>query len=299
MIAAHAAVLLTTLASASPAALPLPGYAPYSPYTPLAEAEGRPGDFPPTDRLLGASSDPLEALTAEEDDLRDALISPPSPAWLMAGLRASSPADRLAAVHSAAIPRHVAAIPPLAAVMLRLDERTEIRAAAATSLGLIGDAVSAPSLGEALNDPAPEVRYAAALALGRLPAEGAATRLTRAMRSDPSWWVRYAAVLALGRVKKGFVAGALEESLRVEPKWQIRMLAVRSLQDVGGPRAAGAVASALRDKDSGVRTAAAMALGEIGDDSHLERLNAALKAETDLSARSAQSAAFRRLLAKP
>lgn len=290
MILAFAAVLLSAPAAANPALATYPRY---------ASAAARAEDFPPNARLLGEAEDPLLALTAEDDDLRDALISPPSPAWLMGGLRASNPADRLSAVNSAAVPRHVSAVPPLSAVMLRLDETPEIRAAAATALGRIGDAVAAPALGEALNDPVPDVRYAAALALGRIPADGAATRLTRALRTDSSWWVRYAAVLALGRTKKGFVVGALEDTLRLEPKWQIRMLAVRSLQDVGTPRAAQAVVSALRDRDSGVRTAAALALADIGEEAHLPSLSAALKAETDLSARSAHSAAFRRILAKP
>lgn len=290
MILALAAVLLSAPAAAAPAFAPYPRYG-----TPEARAE----DFPPNARLLGEAEDPLLALTAEDDDLRDALNSPPSPAWLMNGLRAGDPADRLSAVNSAAVPRHVSAVPPLSAVMLRLDELPEIRAAAATALGRIGDAVAAPSLGEALSDPSTDVRYAAALALGRIPADGAATRLTRALRTDGSWWVRYAAVLALGRTRKGFVVGALEDTLRLEPKWQIRMLAVRSLQDVGTPRAAQAVVPALRDRDSGVRTAAALALADIGEEAHLPFLSAALKAETDLSARSAQSSAFRRILAKP
>ena len=249
--------------------------------------------------MLGPADNPLDVLVSDDEELRDALASPPSSAWLMSGLRAPDPADRLAAIHSAAIPRHVSAVPHLSGVMLRLDEKPELRAAAATALGRIGDAVAASALGEALNDPAPEVRYAAALALGRVPADGAATRLSRALRTDPSWWVRYAAVLALGRTKKGFVVDALEECLRQEPKWQIRMLAVRSLQDVGSPRAAEAVAHALRDKDSGVRTSAALALAEIGTDSQLHFLSSALKAETDLSARSTESAAFRRILSKP
>lgn len=288
MILALAAVLVSASASAGQAFIPLPGYA--------APAQ-RPDDYPPA-RLVGEVEDPLTALTSE-DDLRDAMISPPSAAWLMGGLRAANPADRLAMIHSAAIPRHVTAIAPLAAVLLRLDETPEIRAAAATALGRIGDAVAAPSLGEALRDPVPDVRYAAALALGRLPADGAATRLARAVRVDPSWWVRCAAVVALGRTKKGFVVGALEETLRFEPRWQIRMLAVRSLQDVGGLRAAEAVGRALLDKDNGVRTAAALALGDIGTDAQLPALGEALKAETDLSARSAQSSAFRRILSKP
>jgi len=288
MIMALAAVMLSAPAFAGQAFIPLPGY---------AVPAQRPDDFPPA-RLVGEVEDPLTALTSDED-LRDSVISPPSAAWLMGGLRASNPADRLAMIHSAAIPRHVAAVAPLAAVLLRLDEAPEIRAAAATALGRIGDAVAAPSLGEALKDPVPDVRYAAALALGRLPADGAATRLARAVRTDPSWWVRYAAVIALGRTKKGFVVGTLEETLRFEPRWQIRMLAVRSLQDVGSLRAADAIGRALLDKDSGVRTAAALALGDIGNDDHLPFLSAALKAETDLSARGAQSTAFRRILSKP
>ncbi|PIR18953.1 MAG: hypothetical protein COV48_04690, partial [Elusimicrobia bacterium CG11_big_fil_rev_8_21_14_0_20_64_6] len=161
MILALVAVLLPALASASSAYMPLPGYA--------VRAE----TFPPTDKLLGEVEDPLAALTVEDDDLRDAVISPPSAAWLMGGLRSPNPADRLAAVHSAAIAGNVSGIAPLAATMLRLDEKPELRAAAATALGRIGDAVAAPSLGEALNDPSQEVRYAAALALGRVPAAGA------------------------------------------------------------------------------------------------------------------------------
>lgn len=287
-----AAVFAASSAAAAPAYLPLPGYSPEA-------AAARKSDFPPTETLLGAEENPLDLLVNDDEELRDALASPPSPAWLMSGLRAPDPADRLAAIHSAAVPRYVGAVPHLTGVMLRMDEKPALRAAAATALGRIGDAIAASGLGEALNDPMPEVRYAAALALGRLPADGVATRLARAVRSDPSWWVRYAAVLALGRTKKGFVVGALEDCLRQEPKWQIRMLAVRSLQDVGGPRAAETVGLALRDKDSGVRTSAALALSEIGGDAQLDYLSAALKTETDVSARAAESAAFRRILAKP
>jgi hypothetical protein len=291
MSTAFVAVLAASLASAAETYLPLPGYSPEA-------ATVSKSDFPPDETLLGAADNPLDVLVKDKEELRDALISPPSVAWLMKGLRAPVPADRLATIHSAAIPRHVSAVPHLTGVLLRLDEKPELRAAAATALGRIGDAVAAPGLIEALDDPSPEVRYAAALALGRLPTVGAATRLSRTVRSDPSWWVRYAAVLSLGRTKKGFVVSALEDCLQQEPKWQIRMLAVRSLQDVGGPRAAEALSRALRDKDSGVRMSAALSLAEIGGNIQLDSLRDALQAETDPSARSAQSAAFQRILAK-
>lgn len=293
MLLTLAAVLTPALAFESP---PVPA--------PLGFTQPAPGqDFPPTDALLGKADDPLDALTAnapvDGTDLRDALNSPPSPAWLPGGLLASNRADRLSAIRAAAVPRRVSAVPHLSGVMLRLDEAPELRAAAAVALGHIGDPIAASALAEALKDPSEEVRYAAALALGRVAADGAATHLSAALRADPSWWVRYAAALALGRTRKPFAAAALEECLRHEPKWQIRLAAVRSLQDLGGPRAADAAALALRDEDSGVRTLAALALGEIGGDSQLSALGAAVKVEPDPSARSAQSAAFRHILSKP
>lgn len=289
MKTALAALLLPVVAYAAPARMPLPGYA-SSP----ARAEESAAD----DDFLGDIEDPLDELTVGED-LRDAVISPPSPAWLMKGLASSDPAARLSAVNAVAIPRHAAVVAPLTALVVRLEEPTEIRVAAATALGRIGDALAAPSLGEALKDPEAAVRYAAALALGKMSAAGSVTRLSRVMRSDPSWWVRYAAVLSLGRSKKSFVVGALSECLRDEPKWQVRMLAVRSLQDIGGPRAAEAIGPALRDKDSGVRTAAALSLAEIGGEAQLHYLSTAIRVENDPSAHSAEIAAFSRILAKP
>lgn len=257
--------------------------------------------FPSPERILGASEDPLAGLTAPavEADLRDAVMSPPSSAWLMSGLRAGDPASRLAAVEAAARPRNASAIPLLRGVLLRLDERPEVRAAAAVALGRIGLRAGAPALAEALGDPVPEVRYAAALALGRLPVEGATTRLTRSLRADPSWMVRYAAAIALGRARRDFAAGALEDRLRSEPVWQVRLQAVRSLQDIGGPRAAASASVGLLDKDSGVRAAAALALAEIGTDAEIVPLREALRVETDATTRAALAQAFRRVLAKP
>jgi HEAT repeat protein len=288
---AAALVLASAASAAGLSAVPSPSSP--SPFSPRVD------DFPSPDKILGAADDPLAGLTNSEEDLRDALAAAPSAAWLMTGLRMSNPADRLAAIHSAGVPRHSEAIPHLTGVLLRLDEKPALRAAAAVALGRIGHPLAATALAEALGDPVPEVRYAAALALGRLPADGAATRLSRSLRFDPSWWVRYAAAIALGRTRKTFAVPALEERLRMEPVWQVRMQAVRSLQDIGGPRAAAAVTVALRDRDSGVRAAAALALGELGREEDLPAMREALRAESDSSTRAVLSAAFRRVLAKP
>jgi HEAT repeat protein len=296
-----AAVLLTSLANATPdSAMPLPGYSQLTTAT---------STFPPTDKLLGKPDEPLDGLVAEGEQLRDAVISPPpiapppislpSSARLIDGLRASNAGRRLAAIRSASVPRGLSAVSYLSGVLLNLRETSELRAAAAVALGRIGDGLAAKPLGEALNDPLPDVRYAAALALGRVPADGAATRLSNTLRSDPSWWVRYAAAIALGRTRKSFAVDALKERLALEPQWQVRLQIVRSLQDIGGVKAAEAVTFALRDGDAGVRSAAALALAEIGGDQQLPPLREAFGAETDASARSVLSTSVRRVLSKP
>ena len=285
-----AAALLASLAGAIDLTVPLPGY---------TELTASTSTFPPTDKLLGKSDEPLDGLTVEGEDLRDAVISPPSSARLIDGLRASNPGGRLAAIRSASVPRGLSAVSYLSGILLNLREASELRAAAAVALGRIGDVLAAKPLGEALKDPIPDVRYAAALALGRLRADGAATRLAKTLREDPSWWVRYAAAIALGRTRKSFAADALKERLILEPQWQVRLQIVRSLQDIGGVKAAEAVTLALRDDDAGVRSAAALALAEIGGDQQLPPLREALGAETDPSARSVLSTTFRQVLSKP
>jgi HEAT repeat protein len=262
-----------------------------------APAAPRPADFPPVERLLGAAEDPLARLAFHEEGLRDAVAASPAPS-LPAALRSPDPAERLAAVDAAGAPRRRESVPHLRGVLMRLDERPSIRAAAAVALGRIGDASASGALLEALRDPAEEVRYAAALALGRLAVDGAASRLTRTLSSDPSWWVRYAAAAALGRTRRPFAAASLEDCLRREARWQVRLQAVRSLQDIAGPRAARALETGLRDADPGVRAAAALALAEVGEDDQLPALRVALRAETDPSNKPLLAAAFRRILSR-
>lgn len=249
--------------------------------------------FPATVKLLGESADPLESLATGEE-LRDSLNARPGSESLLAGLRDRSFTARLAAVRAAAYPRDVAAVPHLSGVMLRLDEPSTLRAAAALALGRIGDRIAVGALSEALKDPAPEVRYAAALSLGRLPADGVATRLERTLRSDPVWQPRYAAAIALGRTHKAFAAGALEDALGSDAAWQVRQQAARSLQDLGTAHAASALASALNDPEPSVRAAAGAGLAEIGGAEQRRAVLQALKDEQDPSVRAVLTLAARR-----
>jgi HEAT repeat protein len=259
---------------------------------------GYSGDAFPVDKVLPPAEDPLDGLAAEAagEDLRDAVGAAPSALWLQAGLRSARPTERVAAVLASGVPHNAAAVPHLRGALLRLDEEPEVRAAAAVALGRIGDGTALRGLIEGMKDPAAEVRVAAALSLGRLRGDGAATVLSKALLSDSSWWVRHASAIALGRAGKTFAVDALRQSLQTEPRWQVRLQAVESLREIAGPRAAEAASMALADPDSGVRAAAGQALGAIGGESELTPLHVALKQETDASTRAVLTAAFRKLL---
>ncbi|MFI5347610.1 MAG: HEAT repeat domain-containing protein [Elusimicrobiota bacterium] len=298
MATAAAGLLLLALSvpsSAAPAlrALPLPAFS--------HQAAAHPSDasFPSTERTFGDSVDPLDSLTVAGEDLRDAVAAVPSPAALQTGLRSPAVLTRLSAIRAAAYPRDVQAVPYLSAVMLRYDEVSQVRAAAALALGRINDRVAVAALAEGLKDPSPEVRYAAALSLGRLPADGVATRLGRALQKDPSWQVRYAACIALGRTRKAFVAEDLAAALTGDSAWQVRQQAARSLQDIGTPRAAEALSQALLDPEPSVRAAAGSALAEIGGPAQRRAVAEALRVEADPSVRAVLRVASRRSLSRP
>lgn len=261
---------------------------------------GYSGEAFPPEALAGPQEDPLDDLAAEAagEDLRDAVGAPPTALWLQAGLRSPHPADRVTTVLAAARPHNVAAVPHLRGVLLRLDEAPQVRAAAAVALGRINDRVALRGLIEGLKDPAPEVRVAVALALGRMRADGTVTALARALSSDASWWVRHAAAISLGRAGRAFAVDALERCVTEEPRWQVRLQAVKSLQEVRSARAADAVSLALTDPDAGVRAAAGSALGAMGTEQQLQALSSALKVETDDSTRAVLQASLRRLLAR-
>jgi len=250
--------------------------------------------FPLAEKLLGDSVDPLSTLVAGDEDLKDSLNSVPTAELLERGLRERSEKARLAAVQSAAFPRNVSAVPHLAGVMLRIDQPAELRAAAALALGRVGDRVAVPALSEALKDPAPEVRFAAALSLGKLPADGVETRLERVLRYDPSWQTRYAAAIALGRTHKAFAAAGLEDALGNDPDWQVRQQAARSLQELGTVHAAAALQEALNDPDPSVRAAAGIGLAAIGAPEQKLAVANAVDGEPDPTVRALLASASRR-----
>ena len=134
------------------------------------------------------------------------------------------------------------------------DECPYVREAAAYALGNIGDPRAVEPLIEALRDEYWGVRKAAAVALGIIGDQRAVEPLIQALR-DEYWYVREAA------------AEALE---KIEPEWYKTEAAKKQVPEF---------INALMDKDSGVRKAAAYALGNIGDQRAVEPLIRTLRDE--------------------
>jgi hypothetical protein len=166
------------------------------------------------------------------------------------------------------------------------------RAAAAAVLGDMGSRGAIPALIELLDDPAREVRAAAARSLAILDADEAVAPLVRALaegrlqRAVVGWAlmrlgepavprlhpllgsdnadVRAAAVELIGLIGSAADAPAVLERLR-DPAAEVRAKSARALGRLGAAQAAAALRDALGDRIFFVRAAAARALGDIGD----------------------------------
>lgn len=164
-----------------------------------------------------------------------------------------------------------------------------VRWQAAMILGSLGPSAgqtSVPVLTEALADPDPQVRAAAAEALGHIGqlSEPALSKLYILLR-DTDADVRRKAVEALPNISRdtsmiGLLIGALSDSAP-----EVRRSAVTALGALGTPtdRVIDALAHALTDSWAAVRAAAALALAQIGPAARASR-NALLAARQDSSA---------------
>ncbi len=167
----------------------------------------------------------------------------------------------------------------------------------------------------ALTEPDPSLRSLAVMVLRRLPAippdrnAAAASALTTAALKDPEPQVRFAAAAALGAFPDSLVptdtAGGLAESQKLglqDPLSEIRALAAYALGDFVAKVPADQLGScvdalieAQKDRDSSVRVAAAYALGRIAPGLPAERygmvVGALLSALADREAQVLQSIA--------
>lgn len=146
-------------------------------------------------------------------------------------------------------PEHLRAL----AQALLQDSDPDLRAWACRILGEVRDTESLSFLLRALEDPEPEVRAAAAWALGIHPVmeqrDAVISALQRRLEDQP--WVAWVAAEALARYGEAALE-ALIDRLR-HPHPQVRVLAARALARIASPRSIPALAAALEDPSLLVR----------------------------------------------
>ncbi len=152
------------------------------------------------------------------------------------------------------------------------------RAFAAHALGDVSDptekARAIDALIRALEDDRGEVRAEAASSLGELEAPAAIPALVKRL-DDGIPAVRQNAAIALGTIGHADGFEPLAEALRDGPA-DLRFQAATSLAEIDAPRAYDPLIAALGDRDPQVVAAAALSLGAIGDKRALPALHAAL-----------------------
>ncbi|WP_067046912.1 HEAT repeat domain-containing protein [Methanofollis ethanolicus] len=162
----------------------------------------------------------------------------------------------------------VPALPSLAAAAGHRD--AGVRWAAALALGKIGSPDSIPALSPLVSDTDPAVRWKAVEALGAIGGEAAVGPLVMALddRDEEVCGVATAALTAIGEP----AVTSLIDALRTKGRWFRAVSALREM----GTAAAPALSSALSRKNRWVRIGAAMVLAEEGDRQGTDALVAAL-----------------------
>lgn len=165
-----------------------------------------------------------------------------------------------------------------------------MRLAAAEELGPRGHAVVA-ELGEAVTSgPSPQVRQAAARALGELGDPGAVEPLAAALRVDTAPAVREAIVAALAMLGDRRAVEALAAALHdTETDQPLRKTIAAALGRLGHPPAVEALLIACGDPSRGVRVAARKALTGMGQGAVTQLIKALDHSSDRVRARAAEA----------
>lgn len=201
------------------------------------------------------------------------LNSPPFLRQAVASLDSSIRGERAAAIETLLTART-----PAASAVLKeslTHPVPDVRRAAAVALGQLGDGSMVPALIEALRDGDTYECQAAAEVLGQLGDASAVPALIDVLRDGDNHEYRVAAT-ALGRLGDASAVPALIEALRDRDAYEGR-LAAWALGQLGDASAVPALIEALRDRDYTLRTAAAAVLGQLGDASAVPALIDTLK----------------------
>ena len=141
------------------------------------------------------------------------------------------------------------------------DPRPDVRIAAADALGRIGHKPATRPLIRALYDVREDVRCAAARALGRIGSPDAVDPLSRLLKA-PQWAARKAAAEALGAIASPAAVPHLARAMR-DPNPAVAAVAAAGLLNTG-EAGTSALLDALADPAPSARRAAVYALGQGG-----------------------------------
>ena len=142
---------------------------------------------------------------------------------------------------------------------------------------------AAEALRPRLADPSPDVRYAVALAIGRLGDRDALAPLCD-MLDDPEPMPRQAAAVALGEIGDPRAFSPLCDALRAG-ETDLRFQAVTAISLVNPAAAAAPLREAMADEDPDVRGSAAAALGDLHHDEARDGLAELASADADRQVR--------------
>jgi HEAT repeat protein len=142
------------------------------------------------------------------------------------------------------------------------DEQPELRMAAATGLGRVGDRSVTKALVARLSDPDPRVRERSATACGRIGDPRAVEALRRLIHQDANIEVRKAAAEALGDIGSKGAQDALLESADDESE-SVRRVIADSLGEFRSVKPVDTLVEFLTDESETVRRTAMFSLVEI------------------------------------
>jgi len=177
---------------------------------------------------------------------------------LIEGLQDSNSVVRSGVIDALGQLRDTRAVDPL--VRMLQDEDRQVRADAAEALGSIGDQNAVEPLVALLTDEDRYVRCQACYALGDIGTLRVFDPLVTVF-NDPDPHVRHAAVVNLARLQGMRIRG-----LDPDPESETRHATIEQLKSTQGERTLDLLLGALRDSAGTVRSSAAYALGQIGDE---------------------------------
>ncbi len=149
------------------------------------------------------------------------------------------------------------------ALMARLrDEDPEVREAAAHALGRIGDPMAIPDLVRALDDSQPKVQEAVLDALSEFERGVPEAPIRRMLTADNANMRERAIDILSNMHAKGSLQAITK--LVADPNADVRQRAISTLEEFGDPSSAAAILPALNDPAPDVRQEAIQALAELG-----------------------------------